>query len=126
MPLNIVPKNEPQPDAASHQLSRANGQRLSYGYGVKTSNTARAGQAMTAILPIDDEEMNSEAIKELVSIARLITYARQSAKGLKADFPVWCLDLALGAILQEIYVKGDQQPHFADLDEDQGERASRH
>jgi hypothetical protein len=88
--------------------------------------TAHAGQAMTAILPIENEEMNSEAIKELASIARLITYARQSAKGLKADFPVWCLDLALGAILQEIYVKGDQQPYFADIDEDQGELASRH
>lgn len=81
---------------------------------------------MTAIFPIETDEMNSDAVKELASIARLITYARQSAKGLKADFPVWCLDLALGAVLQEIYVKGDQQPHFADFEEDRGAMATPH
>jgi len=81
---------------------------------------------MTAILPIDNKEMDSEALKELASIARLITYARQSAKGLNADFPVWCLDLALGAVLQEMYATGEQQPHFADIDDDGGAMAQRH
>ena len=70
--------------------------------------------------------MDSEALKELASIARLITYARESAKGLKVEFPVWCLDLALGAILQEIYAKGEEATHFADVDDDAGAMAQRH
>ena len=53
------------------------------------------------------------ALKELASIARLITYARQSAKGMNADFPVWCLDLALGAVLQEMD-SGMEQPALLD------------
>lgn len=81
---------------------------------------------MTAILHPENQEMDAEALKELASIARLITYARQSAKGLKADFPVWCLDLALGAVLQEMYAQGDQSPHFADMDDDLAAVAQRH
>lgn len=81
---------------------------------------------MTATLPIENEEMDSETLKELASIARLITYARQSAKGLKADFPVWCLDLALGAVLQEIYSNGQPPQHFADIDDDGAMTAQRH
>ncbi|MDL2402972.1 hypothetical protein [Rhizobium mayense] len=67
---------------------------------------------MTAILPIEMASQDSESLKELASIARLITYARQSAKSLNADFPVWCLDLALGAVLQEMYANGLQMPLF--------------
>ncbi|MET0747124.1 MAG: hypothetical protein ABWY49_02955 [Rhizobium sp.] len=81
---------------------------------------------MTATLPIEKDEMDSEDLKELASIARLITYARQSAKGLNADFPVWCLDLALGAVLQEMCAKGNQPSHLADIDEDFGVTAQRH
>lgn len=72
---------------------------------------------MTAILPIETTEYDSDSLKELASIARLITYARQSAKSLNADFPVWCLDLALGAVLQEMYANGLQQPLFDDVRE---------
>jgi hypothetical protein len=67
---------------------------------------------MTAILPIEMASQDSESLKELASIARLITYARQSAKSLNAEFPVWCLDLALGAVLQEMYANGLQMPLF--------------
>ena len=67
---------------------------------------------MTAILPIEMASQDSESLKELASIARLITYARQSAKSLNAEFPVWCLDLALGAVLQEMYENGLPNPLF--------------
>lgn len=79
---------------------------------------------MTIKLPVESEGVDSEALKELASIARLISYARQSAMGLKADFPVWCLDLALGAVLQEMYAQGDQPSHFAG--EDAGALVQRH
>ncbi|MDL2404169.1 hypothetical protein PY650_00555 [Rhizobium calliandrae] len=69
---------------------------------------------MSGILPIEMASQDSESLKELASIARLITYARQSAKSLNADFPVWCLDLALGAVLQEMYANGLQAPLFDD------------
>lgn len=83
---------------------------------------------MTAILPIEtaDTNMDSEALKELASIARLVTYARQSAIGLKADFPVWCLDLALGAILQEMYSAGEKPQPFDDRGRDAGAFEQRH
>ncbi|WP_168878750.1 hypothetical protein [Rhizobium sp. P28RR-XV] len=61
---------------------------------------------MTAALPIGATHQDPDSLKELASIARLITYARQSAKNLNAEFPVWCLDLALGAVLQEMYANG--------------------
>lgn len=69
---------------------------------------------MTATLPIETASYDTDALKELASIARLITYARQSAKTLNADFPVWCLDLALGAVLQEMYSSGQQVPLLDD------------
>lgn len=72
---------------------------------------------MRAILPIETAGQDSDSLKELASIARLITYARQSAKALNADFPVWCLDLALGAVLQEMYANGLQAPLFDDATE---------
>ncbi len=73
--------------------------------------------AMTAIIPIETAGCDSDSLKELASIARLITYARQSAKSLNADFPVWCLDLALGAVLQEMYANGLQEPLFDERQE---------
>lgn len=42
-------------------------------------------------------------LKELASLARLVTFAKQRAHELDAEFPAYCLDLALGAILQEMY-----------------------
>jgi hypothetical protein len=41
-------------------------------------------------------------LKELASLARLVTFAQQSAKELNVEFPAYCLDLALGALVQEI------------------------
>ena len=70
------------------------------------------GYKMTAVLPMGAANQDSDSLKELASIARLITYARQSAKNLNAEFPVWCLDLALGAVLQEMYANGLQAPLF--------------
>lgn len=67
---------------------------------------------MTAVLSIGMTDQDPDSLKELASIARLITYARQSAKNLDAEFPVWCLDLALGAVLQEMYANGLQTPLF--------------
>ncbi|MBM7048806.1 MULTISPECIES: hypothetical protein [Rhizobium] len=67
---------------------------------------------MTAVLSIGVTNQDPDSLKELASIARLITYARQSAKNLDAEFPVWCLDLALGAVLQEMYANGLQTPLF--------------
>ena len=69
---------------------------------------------MTEMLPMETVGYDTDALKELASIARLITYARQSAKGLNAEFPVWCLDLALGAVLQEMYSSGQQIPLLDD------------
>ena len=80
---------------------------------------------MTAMLPMETVGYDTDALKELASIARLITYARQSAKGLNADFPVWCLDLALGAVLQEMY-SSDQQIPLLDDGIEQSSVSARH
>lgn len=72
------------------------------------------GAIMTLPFSADPADLNSDSLKELASIARLITYARQSAKELNVEFPVWCLDLALGAVLQEMYAGGEKPPLFDD------------
>jgi hypothetical protein len=46
----------------------------------------------------DDEEF----AKELAALARLVTYARLSAQSLNIAFPTYCLDLTLGAVLDEM------------------------
>jgi hypothetical protein len=53
-------------------------------------------------------------LKELASLARLVTFAQQSAKELNVEFPAYCLDLALGALVQEIQSGtpgGERVPH---------------
>ena len=45
-------------------------------------------------------------LKEMAAIARMITMARQTANDLGADFPTYCLDLALGAVLQVMEQSG--------------------
>ncbi len=47
------------------------------------------------------DELNDRT-RELVSLARLVTYARNSAKDLKVEFSTYCLDLALGSLIEEI------------------------
>ncbi|WP_051776952.1 hypothetical protein [Pseudorhizobium pelagicum] len=48
------------------------------------------------------DEMDDDRTRELVSLARLVTYARNSAKDLNVEFSTYCLDLALGALLEEM------------------------
>jgi hypothetical protein len=40
--------------------------------------------------------------QELAALARLVTYARQSAQALNIEFPTYCLDLALAAVLEQL------------------------
>jgi hypothetical protein len=47
-------------------------------------------------------QKSDEDLKELASLARLVAYARQNAKQLNAEFSAYCLDLALGALLQDL------------------------
>jgi hypothetical protein len=47
-------------------------------------------------------QKSDEDLKELASLARLVAYARQNAKELNAEFSAYCLDLALGALLQDL------------------------
>lgn len=103
-------------------MSRASVTKLLY-CATRASMTTGAryvfgkGQKMTVPFSAETTEMDSDSLKELASIARLITYARQSAKELNAEFPVWCLDLALGAVLQEMYSGGEKPPLFEDSSE---------
>ena len=46
------------------------------------------------------EGPEDDFLKEMAAVARMITLARQTANDLGADFPTYCLDLALGAVLQ--------------------------
>ncbi|MBB4065031.1 hypothetical protein [Gellertiella hungarica] len=59
---------------------------------------------------LQDCEVENE-LKELASLARLVTFARERAHAINAEFPAYCLDLALGAILQEMY-PGTGNPDF--------------
>ena len=68
---------------------------------------------MTSPSSEEAAEREADRLKELASIARLISYARQSARDLDVEFPVWCLDLALGAVLQEMY-SGTEKPTLLD------------
>lgn len=51
-------------------------------------------------------DQNGDIAPELVSIARLVTYARNSAKDLELEFSTYCLDLALGSLVEEIKKRG--------------------
>lgn len=56
---------------------------------------------------------NDEQLKELASLARLVAYARENAKELNSEFSVYCLDLALGALLQDLENNGINIPAAA-------------
>lgn len=49
-------------------------------------------------LPIDVEDKE----KELLALARLVSYARDSAKSLNVEGVQYCLELALASLLQEV------------------------
>ena len=55
---------------------------------------------------------NEDQLKELASLARLIAFARQNAKDLKADFSAQCLDMALSSLLQDL--QGNAAPAIAE------------
>ena len=48
------------------------------------------------------EPQDEEFAKELAALARLVTYARLSAQSMNIAFPTYCLDLTLGAVLDEM------------------------
>ncbi|WP_296018808.1 hypothetical protein [uncultured Agrobacterium sp.] len=54
----------------------------------------------------ENTDHNGDIAPELVSIARLVTYARNSAKDLHLEFSTYCLDLALGSLVEEIRKRG--------------------
>lgn len=55
---------------------------------------------------------------ELISLARLVTYARNSARDLNAEFSTYCLDLALGSLVEELNKCGVGDLKIADQDDD--------
>ncbi|MBP2449369.1 hypothetical protein [Rhizobium leguminosarum] len=54
---------------------------------------------------------SEEELKELVSLARLVAYARENARDLDAEFSAYCLDLALGALMQDLDRSGVSLSH---------------
>lgn len=72
----------------------------------------------------EDQEVENE-LKELASLARLVTYARERANQIGAEFPAYCLELALGAILQEMY-PGMGNPDFVADERDAWLRSQPH
>ena len=107
----------------SRRMSRANPEIVRY---VVLVIRGACGASMREVDSIAESGLDQEKLKELASIARLISYARQSAKSVDADFPVWCLDMALAAVLQEIYPASDGHYHPIDSDEDSGTSMRRH
>ncbi|RUM00809.1 hypothetical protein [Rhizobium chutanense] len=59
---------------------------------------------------------SDEELKELVSLARLVAYARENARDLNAEFSAYCLDLALGALLQDLDRSGVSFSHESGQD----------
>jgi DNA polymerase I-like protein with 3'-5' exonuclease and polymerase domains len=49
---------------------------------------------------------DTEFEKELAALARMVTHARQSANELRITMPVYCLDMALASILEEMELHG--------------------
>ncbi|EJT01026.1 hypothetical protein [Rhizobium sp. CCGE 510] len=59
---------------------------------------------------------SDEELKELVSLARLVAYARENAKDLNAEFSAYCLDLALGALMHDLDRSGVSLSHESGQD----------
>ncbi|GAA3080304.1 hypothetical protein GCM10010520_29170 [Rhizobium viscosum] len=64
---------------------------------------------MEDIIELGDAEKD-QRLRNIASLARLVSYARQSARELNAEFSVYCLDLALGALLQDLAESGITLP----------------
>lgn len=64
--------------------------------------------------PEKNADQNDAIATELVSIARLVTYARNSASDLDLEFSTYCLDLALGSLVEEIKKHGVDNTEVSD------------
>lgn len=51
-------------------------------------------------------EQSEDFQKELAALARIVTFARQSASDLNVAFPTYFLDMALAAVLDEMKIAG--------------------
>ncbi|WP_454857006.1 hypothetical protein [Rhizobium binxianense] len=51
-------------------------------------------------------ERGDQQLRDLASLARLVAYARENARELKAEVSAYCLDLALGALLRDLNESG--------------------
>ena len=65
--------------------------------------------AMEDIIELGTAEKD-QRLRDIASLARLVSYARQNARELNAEFSVYCLDLALGALLQDLTESGINLP----------------
>lgn len=65
--------------------------------------------AMEEIIELGTAEKD-QRLRDMASLARLVSYARQNARELNAEFSVYCLDLALGALLQDLSESGINLP----------------
>ncbi|WP_246304493.1 hypothetical protein [Ensifer sesbaniae] len=59
-------------------------------------------------VPVEPEDKE----KELLALARLVTYARDSAKTLNVEGVQYCLELALASLLKEAGEYGDKRAHL--------------
>jgi len=71
---------------------------------------------MEDIIEIGSAEKD-QRLRDIASLARLVSYARQSARELNAEFSVYCLDLALGALLQDLSESGINLPVEATIED---------
>jgi tRNA A-37 threonylcarbamoyl transferase component Bud32 len=51
-------------------------------------------------------EQSGDFQKELAALARMVTFARQTAQDLNVSFPTYFLDMALASILDELKIAG--------------------
>jgi hypothetical protein len=51
-------------------------------------------------------EQSENFQKDLAALARMITFARQTAQDLNVSFPAYFLDMALAATLDELKISG--------------------
>jgi len=54
---------------------------------------------------------SEEELKELMALARLLTYAQETAKNLNAGFIEYCLDMAANGVLEELQGNGQFKLH---------------
>jgi hypothetical protein len=70
----------------------------------------KLGKIMLSSFAVPVEPEDKE--KELLALARLVTYARDSAKTLNVEGVQYCLELALASLLKEAEDCGSQRAHL--------------